>query len=109
MDLKKIIFHILNQSLFFSRASKRNSTYCLGEKDWLNGFDGENDQGLVFATSLRDNTILLVKWRTLTHHKKEPSDEQEPSDLYDLSSHRDSISSNEQELQDEHDLAEESD
>lgn len=44
------------------RQSKRMSTFCLGGRAWLDGFDGQNDEGVFFVTSLRDNSILILEW-----------------------------------------------
>ncbi|XP_043916662.1 F-box/WD repeat-containing protein 2 [Protopterus annectens] len=44
------------------RKSKRGSSFLAGEIAWLNGLDGENDKGLVFATSMPDHSIHLVLW-----------------------------------------------
>ena len=38
------------------------STFCLGGRAWLDGFDGQNDEGVFFVTSLRDNSILILEW-----------------------------------------------
>ncbi|XP_029467704.1 F-box/WD repeat-containing protein 2 isoform X2 [Rhinatrema bivittatum] len=45
------------------RKSKRGSSFLAGEISWLNGLDGENDMGLVFATSMPDHSIHLVLWK----------------------------------------------
>lgn len=45
------------------RKSKRGSSFLPGAIAWLNGLDGENDSGLVFATSMPDHSIHLVLWR----------------------------------------------
>ena len=34
-----------------------------GEASWLNGLDGHNDKGLVFAISMPDHSIHLVLWK----------------------------------------------
>ncbi len=47
------------------RQSKRASTFTLGEQGWLDGFDGQNDQGIFFAACLRDNSLYVLKWRAL--------------------------------------------
>lgn len=36
----------------------------MGERAWLDGFDGTNDRGVFFAASLRDHSIYLVKWKS---------------------------------------------
>ena len=51
---------------FYFRQSKRMSTFTLGERGWLDGFDGCNDDGVFFVTSLRDNSILLLQWSSLS-------------------------------------------
>ncbi|XP_013788753.2 F-box/WD repeat-containing protein 2-like [Limulus polyphemus] len=38
------------------------SQLTLGESDWLNGLDGKNDQGVLLAAGLEDNTVYLIKW-----------------------------------------------
>ncbi|MBW03683.1 F-box/WD repeat-containing protein 2, partial [Eschrichtius robustus] len=45
------------------RKSKRGSSFLAGEVSWLNGLDGHNDTGLVFATSMPDHSIHLVLWK----------------------------------------------
>lgn len=45
------------------RKSKRGSSFLPGVTSWLNGLDGKNDAGLVFATSMPDHSIHLVLWR----------------------------------------------
>lgn len=45
------------------RKSKRGSSFLPGVTSWLNGLDGKNDSGLVFATSMPDHSIHLVLWR----------------------------------------------
>ncbi|XP_074871202.1 F-box/WD repeat-containing protein 2 isoform X2 [Carettochelys insculpta] len=45
------------------RKSKRGSSFLAGEIAWLNGLDGQNDMGLVFATSMPDHSIHLVLWK----------------------------------------------
>ncbi|KAI2664654.1 F-box/WD repeat-containing protein 2 [Labeo rohita] len=45
------------------RKSKRGSSFLPGVTAWLNGLDGKNDAGLVFATSMPDHSIHLVLWR----------------------------------------------
>lgn len=45
------------------RKSKRGSSFLAGEISWLNGLDGCNDSGLVFATSMPDHSIHLVLWK----------------------------------------------
>ncbi|XP_017316042.1 F-box/WD repeat-containing protein 2 isoform X1 [Ictalurus punctatus] len=45
------------------RKSKRGSSFLPGITSWLNGFDGKNDAGLVFATSMPDHSIHLVLWK----------------------------------------------
>ncbi|XP_058929088.1 F-box/WD repeat-containing protein 2 isoform X2 [Kogia breviceps] len=45
------------------RKSKRGSSFLAGEASWLNGLDGHNDTGLVFATSMPDHSIHLVLWK----------------------------------------------
>lgn len=45
------------------RPTRRGSTFTLGERAWLDGFDGENDTGVFFAASLRDHSIYLLKWK----------------------------------------------
>uniref|UniRef100_A0A3Q3GIF6 F-box and WD repeat domain containing 2 n=1 Tax=Labrus bergylta TaxID=56723 RepID=A0A3Q3GIF6_9LABR len=45
------------------RKSKRGSSFLAGVTSWLNGLDGDNDSGLVFATSMPDHSIHLVLWR----------------------------------------------
>lgn len=45
------------------RKSKRGSSFLAGVTSWLNGLDGGNDSGLVFATSMPDHSIHLVLWR----------------------------------------------
>nr|XP_020656576.1 F-box/WD repeat-containing protein 2 [Pogona vitticeps] len=45
------------------RKSKRGSSFLAGEMSWLNGLDGQNDMGLVFATSMPDHSIHLVLWK----------------------------------------------
>ena len=46
------------------RPTRRGSTFTLGEKAWLDGFDGSNDKGVFFAASLRDHSIYLLKWKS---------------------------------------------
>lgn len=46
------------------RPTRRGSTFTLGERAWLDGFDGNNDRGVFFAASLRDHSIYLLKWKT---------------------------------------------
>lgn len=45
------------------RKSKRGSSFLAGEISWLNGLNGQNDTGLVFATSMPDHSIHLVLWK----------------------------------------------
>lgn len=45
------------------RKSKRGSSFLAGVTSWLNGLDGHNDSGLVFATSMPDHSIHLVLWK----------------------------------------------
>lgn len=45
------------------RKSKRGSSFLPGITSWLDGFDGKNDSGLVFATSMPDHSIHLVLWK----------------------------------------------
>uniref|UniRef100_A0A8C5H059 F-box domain-containing protein n=1 Tax=Gouania willdenowi TaxID=441366 RepID=A0A8C5H059_GOUWI len=45
------------------RKSKRGSSFLAGVTSWLNGLDGDNDSGLVFATSMPDHSIHLVLWK----------------------------------------------
>uniref|UniRef100_A0A3P8VH90 F-box and WD repeat domain containing 2 n=1 Tax=Cynoglossus semilaevis TaxID=244447 RepID=A0A3P8VH90_CYNSE len=45
------------------RKSKRGSSSLAGVTSWLNGLDGGNDSGLVFATSMPDHSIHLVLWK----------------------------------------------
>ncbi|XP_070811835.1 F-box/WD repeat-containing protein 2 isoform X2 [Pituophis catenifer annectens] len=45
------------------RKSKRGSSFLAGEMAWLDGLDGQNDMGLVFATSMPDHSIHLVLWK----------------------------------------------
>lgn len=45
------------------RKSKRGSSFLAGVTSWLDGLDGANDSGLVFATSMPDNSIHLVLWK----------------------------------------------
>lgn len=45
------------------RPTRRGSTFTLGERAWLDGFDGNNDVGVFFAASLRDHSIYLLKWK----------------------------------------------
>ncbi|XP_061116890.1 F-box/WD repeat-containing protein 2 [Conger conger] len=45
------------------RKSKRGSSFLPGVTSWLNGLDGQNDSGLVFATSMPDHSIHLVLWK----------------------------------------------
>ncbi|KAM9841420.1 F-box/WD repeat-containing protein 2 [Aulostomus maculatus] len=45
------------------RKSKRGSSFLAGVTSWLNGLDGVNDSGLVFATSMPDHSIHLVLWK----------------------------------------------
>lgn len=45
------------------RKSKRGSSFLAGEMSWLNGLNGQNDMGLVFATSMPDHSIHLVLWK----------------------------------------------
>ncbi|XP_067825849.1 F-box/WD repeat-containing protein 2 isoform X2 [Heptranchias perlo] len=45
------------------RKSKRGSSFLAGETAWLNGLNGKNDSGLVFATSMPDHSIHLVLWK----------------------------------------------
>uniref|UniRef100_A0A8C5LG40 F-box/WD repeat-containing protein 2 n=1 Tax=Jaculus jaculus TaxID=51337 RepID=A0A8C5LG40_JACJA len=45
------------------RKSKRGSSFLAGEASWLNGLDGHNVTGLVFATSMPDHSIHLVWWK----------------------------------------------
>lgn len=45
------------------RKSKRGSSFLAGVTSWLDGLDGANDSGLLFATSMPDNSIHLVLWK----------------------------------------------
>ncbi|XP_002741301.1 F-box/WD repeat-containing protein 2-like [Saccoglossus kowalevskii] len=45
------------------RRSKRGSSFLAGETAWLDGFSLEQEKGLVFATSMQDHSIYLVKWK----------------------------------------------
>ncbi|XP_038637913.1 F-box/WD repeat-containing protein 2 isoform X4 [Scyliorhinus canicula] len=45
------------------RKSKRGSSFLAGETAWLNGLNGTNDAGLVFATSMPDHSIHMVLWK----------------------------------------------
>nr|XP_057912456.1 F-box/WD repeat-containing protein 2 [Doryrhamphus excisus] len=49
------------------RKSKRGSSFLAGVTSWLNGLDGDNDSGLVFATSMPDHSIHLVLWKENMH------------------------------------------
>ncbi|XP_054715410.1 F-box/WD repeat-containing protein 2-like [Uloborus diversus] len=35
---------------------------CLGEKDWLDGLDGNNDQGVLLTAATDDNSVYVLKW-----------------------------------------------
>ena len=48
------------------RPSKRGSTFTLGTTDWLDGFSGSKEDGVFFATSLRDNSVYVLKWKEIT-------------------------------------------
>eukprot|EP00058_Branchiostoma_floridae_P011290 XP_002596778.1 hypothetical protein BRAFLDRAFT_73706 [Branchiostoma floridae] len=45
------------------RKSKRGSSIIAGDCDWLDGFDLNEKLGLVFATSMPDHSIFLIRWR----------------------------------------------
>lgn len=45
------------------RRSKRGSTFTLGDTHWLNGFDGENSCGVLFAASLKDHSVYVLRWK----------------------------------------------
>lgn len=44
------------------KKSKTGSSFLAGDASWLNGSDGHNDVGLVFATSIPDHSIHPV-WK----------------------------------------------
>ena len=46
------------------RGSKRGSTFTLGDQVWLNGFHEEDNEGVIFAASLKDNNVFLMRWRS---------------------------------------------
>ncbi|CAH1261756.1 FBXW7 [Branchiostoma lanceolatum] len=45
------------------RKSKRGSSIIAGDCDWLDGFELNEKLGLVFATSMPDHSIFLIRWR----------------------------------------------
>ncbi|XP_072175871.1 F-box/WD repeat-containing protein 2-like [Diadema setosum] len=47
------------------RRSKRGSNFVAGCVSWLCGLMPHYEQGLVFATSMPDHSIHLVRWRTV--------------------------------------------
>ncbi|KAF8794816.1 F-box/WD repeat-containing protein 2 [Argiope bruennichi] len=38
------------------------SQLCLGEKDWLDGLDGKNDQGVLLTAAIDENCVYVLKW-----------------------------------------------
>ncbi|PIK41602.1 putative F-box/WD repeat-containing protein 2 [Apostichopus japonicus] len=46
------------------RKSKRGSNFIAGDVRWLNGINGQNEKGLVFAASTPDHSLHMVRWRT---------------------------------------------
>ncbi|KFM69981.1 F-box/WD repeat-containing protein 2, partial [Stegodyphus mimosarum] len=38
------------------------SQLCLGEKAWLDGLDGKNDQGVLLTAAIDDNCVYILKW-----------------------------------------------
>ncbi|XP_054757338.1 F-box/WD repeat-containing protein 2-like [Lytechinus pictus] len=48
------------------RRSKRGSNFVAGCDNWLCGLMPQQEEGLVFATSMPDHSIHLVRWRTVT-------------------------------------------
>jgi len=53
------------------RPSKRGSTFTLGDMSWLDGFSTTPPEGLLFASSLKQNNISMVKWTNSTNNIKE--------------------------------------
>ncbi|XP_013379485.1 F-box/WD repeat-containing protein 2 isoform X2 [Lingula anatina] len=45
------------------RLSKRGSTFTLGEMGWLDGMSDANQKGVIFAASLQDNGVYILKWK----------------------------------------------
>ncbi|XP_072029019.1 F-box/WD repeat-containing protein 2-like [Amphiura filiformis] len=45
------------------RRSKRGSNFVAGSIEWLDGFGLDEEEGLVFATSMPDYSLHLVRWR----------------------------------------------
>ncbi|XP_033640502.1 F-box/WD repeat-containing protein 2-like [Asterias rubens] len=45
------------------RRSKRGSNFVAGAVQWLEGLRLEAEEGLVFATSMTDHSLHLVRWR----------------------------------------------
>ena len=46
------------------RGSKRGSTFTLGNLAWLDGFDGDNNKGVIFAASMKDNSVYFLRWQS---------------------------------------------
>ncbi|XP_077990587.1 F-box/WD repeat-containing protein 2-like [Glandiceps talaboti] len=47
------------------RRSKRGSSFLAGNASWLDGFSFQQEKGLVFATSMQNHSIYLVKWKNI--------------------------------------------
>lgn len=61
--LKCIIESIISFSFNFFRPSTPDcAQLCLGEKSWLDGLDGKNDQGVIFTSAVDDNCVYILKW-----------------------------------------------
>lgn len=61
---------LTKQQLPNLRNSKRGSTVVLCSFKWLDGFDGENDQGPFLAASRADHIVQLLTWSDLDLPKK---------------------------------------
>ena len=48
------------------RPTQNGASATLGNCDWLDGFTESNRHGLFLAVCLKDNNILLLKWKDQT-------------------------------------------
>ena len=58
----------------------------MGERPWLDGFDGSNDSGVFFAASLRDHSIYLLKWKAKPRRDVSAGSEHSPKQVNTVNS-----------------------
>lgn len=57
----KTALHSVN--IFTFRPTQNGASATLGQADWLDGFTETNRTGLFLALCLKDNNILILKWK----------------------------------------------